>query len=382
MEDVTARQVAAGVPADRTACETQAATTHWLPCAVLLSLLLAGCAQPLRPIFEPLDTALVWPPSPAEARVRYVGQLQSSADLKPPPKFFQALGDIFVGAAEPKVLYGPRSVICTPDGRRVWVADTGGRCLHLFNLHDRSYRKVDRIAEMPLLSPMDICLGPEDSIFVCDSENVAVSRLSDRTGALIESLRLPEDIIRPVALSYDSSVGELLVVDVVGHDVKVLGPDGRLRRIIGQRGAAAGEFNFPCDIAVDGELIWIVDTGNCRVQGLTRAGQATVSFGQKGDAPGDFALPKALALDSGGHLYVVDARFENVQVFDREGRLLLFLGEEGTGPGEFWLPGGVFVDNSDRIWVCDTYNGRVQVFDYVKGSDDSTGGSRDAETRP
>jgi DNA-binding beta-propeller fold protein YncE len=116
------------------------------------------------------------------------------------------------------------------------------------------------------------------------------------------------------------------------------------------------------------------------VQGLTTAGEPVVALGQAGDAPGDLALPKAVALDSDDHVYVVDSRFENVQVFDRSGRLLLSFGREGTDPGEFWLPAGVFVDARDRIWICDTYNSRVQVFEYLKGRPDGEG--EQAERRP
>ena len=93
-------------------------------------------------------------------------------------------------------------------------------------------------------------------------------------------------------------------------------------------------------------------------------------FGEAGDSLGDLALPKAIALDSDNHIYVVDSRFENIQIFDRSGRLLLFFGTEGTGPGEFWLPGGIFIDGNDRIWICDAYNSRIQVFDYYKEARD------------
>jgi hypothetical protein len=99
-------------------------------------------------------------------------------------------------------------------------------------------------------------------------------------------------------------------------------------------------------------------------------GEPVTMFGRAGDAPGDLALPKGLAMDPYNHLYVVDGRFENVQVFDRTGRLLLFWGEEGGAPGDFWLPAGIFIDGNGRIWVCDTYNRRVQVFDYLEGADD------------
>jgi DNA-binding beta-propeller fold protein YncE len=89
-------------------------------------------------------------------------------------------------------------------------------------------------------------------------------------------------------------------------------------------------------------------------------------FGRKGDAAGDFALPRDVAFDSDGHVYVLDNQFENVQVFDRDGRLLMAFGEEGAGPGRFSLPSGITIDQRDRIWIADTYNRRVQVFEYLR----------------
>jgi DNA-binding beta-propeller fold protein YncE len=338
-----------------------------IACAMLVSAV-GGCAPKLKPVFEDHYPPITWPSPPAPPRIRYVGELQSSADLKPRPTFFGTITRLFVGPEEPKRLYGPRACVCTDEGRRVWIADPGGRCLHVFDLQGRHYERIEHVGESRLHSPVDLCHGPGESIYVCDSENVAIYRLSSTTGELIESLRLTEDIQRPVGVAYDSSSEELYVVDVTAHDVKVLDLKGGLRRILGRRGNGPGEFNFPCDVAVDGSMIWLVDAGNHRVQGLTRDGGAAVTFGQAGDAPGDLALPKGVAIDSAGHVYVVDARFENVQIFDRSGLLLLAFGEEGIGPGEFWLPGGMFIDVNNRIWVCDAYNRRVQVFDFLPGS--------------
>ncbi len=330
-----------------------------------------GCNRPLKPIFEPLPNARAWPPAPAQARIRYVGQLSRDTDLKPPRRTFQAIADFFVGKAPANALYGPRAVLRTADGERIWVADPGGRCVHLFDLNSRRYERIQRAGELYLTTPVGLAPGPEGSFFVCDSEGVGLYRLNDRTGALIDVVRMPEDVRRPVAVHYDAADGgTLLVVDAAAHDIKELNMDGTLRRLIGRRGSGPGEFNFPCDITADGDMIWVADAGNQRVQGLSRDGAPMITIGQVGDAPGDLALPKSVAVDSDGHVYVVDARFENVQVFDRAGRLLLFFGEEGVGPGQFWLPSNIFIDASDRIWVSDSYNRRVQVFDYVKGAGD------------
>ena len=235
--------------------------------------------------------------------------------------------------------------------------------------------------EERMLSPSGLCVGPDETIIVCDAETASIHQLSERTGALTRSLHLADHLKRPVALCYDHTVGHLFVVDVAAHNVTVLNLDGRLIRVIGRRGPGPGQFNFPCGIANDGEIIWIADAGNQRVQGLSHDGDPVITFGRAGDTPGRMALPKAVATDSDGHVYVLDARFENVQVFDRTGNLLLVIGEEGTGPGQFWLPAGIFVDPNDRMWICDMYNRRVQVFDRIKIAPQPAGPPRGSEIK-
>jgi sugar lactone lactonase YvrE len=286
----------------------------------------------------------------------------------------RSLGDVLTGPPEALRLYGPRALLCTAGGQRVWIADLGGRCLYVFDLAERSCRRLRQFGDQPLMAPVDVCLGPGGTIYLCDAQQAAVHQIMENTGDWIATLRLPEDIERPVAITYREAKDELYVVDVKAHDIKVLTSDGSLLRLLGGRGASPGTFNFPSDVVDDGQSLWVVDTGNHRVQRLGYDGAPLLIIGQEGDAPGDLAMPKSVALDSEGHAYVVDARFENVQLFDQQGRLLLFFGEEGIGPGQFWLPAGVFIDSRDRIWVCDSYNARVQVFQYLKpqaASDDA-----------
>ncbi|MHC5111272.1 MAG: 6-bladed beta-propeller [Planctomycetota bacterium] len=259
------------------------------------------------------------------------------------------------------------------------MADSGGRCLQLFDLRARTHTKITLVGEAPLLAPVGLARGPDRSIFVCDAESGAVYQFSSASGDFLGELPISDVLQRPVALQFDPERQDLLVVDSAAHNIKVFSLDGQVQRIIGRRGAGPGEFNFPLDVIADGETLWVVDTGNHRIQGVTRDGEPVASFGQPGDSPGDLALPKGIAQDGHGNLYVVDARFENVQVFDREGRLLLFFGQEGVGMGEFWLPAGIDIDSNNRIWVCDMYNRRLQVFDYIGAQADNGPEERKAE---
>jgi streptogramin lyase len=338
-------------------------------CILVASLAAAcclwGCQQPRGPVFAPSDPAIAWPPRPLPAKVLYVGQLTSSEDLKPSRTFGQALGELFVGAKDPDLLSSPRASLSLPLSHVVWIADPGGGCLHRFDLKQRKYLRVTSLGGTRLATPVGFAEGPDGTIFVCDSETGAVFHISARTGTLLRELPVADTVQRPVALYFDARYNELFVVDSASHDIKVFDVGGSLKRIIGKRGSALGEFNFPLDLIPDGDTFWVVDTGNHRIQQISRLGEPITSFGAAGDAPGSLALPKGVAIDSDGHVYVVDGRFENVQVFDRKGNLLLFFGDEGTGPGEFWLPSGIQIDRNDRIWISDVYNRRIQVFDYV-----------------
>ena len=109
---------------------------------------------------------------------------------------------------------------------------------------------------------------------------------------------------------------------------------------------------------------------NFRIQKFNNDGRFLMKIGSNGDGTGDMGRPKGVAVDSQGHIYVVDAIFDTVQIFNQDGEFLLNFGTTGSGPGEFWLPSGIFVDSNSRIYVADSYNKRVQIFDYIGVKDE------------
>jgi DNA-binding beta-propeller fold protein YncE len=104
---------------------------------------------------------------------------------------------------------------------------------------------------------------------------------------------------------------------------------------------------------------------NFRVQLFSPEGSCLGTVGSLGDGYGNLEKPKGVAVDSKGHIYVVDSIKDSVKIFDRNGNLLLVFGDKGRSPGEFWLPAGIFIDSMDMIYVADPYNMRVQAFRYI-----------------
>jgi hypothetical protein len=155
----------------------------------------------------------------------------------------------------------------------------------------------------------------------------------------------------------------------------------------------AGNCQIPRGIAADPETgrLYVADQANQRINELTAWGefvrawgwgvrdgspelqtctQATgCQAGSVGSGAGQFSSPQGVAIDSAGHLYVVDKKNHRVQKFDPTGaggevEFLLAFGGPGTGDGQFGtLEVGSYIDigPGNQVYVGD--QGRVQVFD-------------------
>ena len=66
------------------------------------------------------------------------------------------------------------------------------------------------------------------------------------------------------------------------HCIYVFNHTGQLKNTIGSRGSGDGQFFFPSDISIKGDVLYVVDNGNHRVQKLTSSGNFLHEFGQKG----------------------------------------------------------------------------------------------------
>lgn len=74
-----------------------------------------------------------------------------------------------------------------------------------------------------------------------------------------------------------------------------------------------------------------------------------------------FHIPSGLALDSQGNIFILDTGNHRVQKFSPEGIYMATFGRQGQGPGEFSYPDSIDIDDADRIWVSDPWNKRIQV---------------------
>ena len=87
-----------------------------------------------------------------------------------------------------------------------------------------------------------------------------------------------------------------------------------------------------------------------------------------------------IAVSTKGRIYVLDNGLDRVQVYDSTGSYQQTIGRKGEGPGEFFFPTAIAVDPFGRLYVAD--QARITVFDE-KGNflDDLRHGIPDAYVR-
>jgi len=330
--------------------------------ALVLALALAGCAPPVQTVED--KTPLVWPSAPDAPRVVFMKAFNRPDDLGIGRGWLQRVGDLLFGHDEARLIR-PMAVVAAGD--IVYVADPGAKGVHRFDQKARRYDLIHGVDGAALVSPVGLALGAAGEVYVSDSALAAVFVIRPGAKAAVP-LKLGAQLVQPTGIAFDAESGRLFVVDTAAHRVQVFGRDGALESTIGQRGTAAGEFNYPTLIwrTPQGRL-YVTDSLNFRIQSFDDSGQFLAKFGGQGDASGELPRQKGVATDRYGHVYVVDSLFHAIQIFDEEGRFLLSVGAIGRERGEFWLPTGLYIDADDKIYVADSFNQRVQVLRYIGG---------------
>ena len=74
-----------------------------------------------------------------------------------------------------------------------------------------------------------------------------------------------------------------------------------------------------------------------------------------------FYMPSVIVVDGAGDLYVLDTGNHRVQKFGPDGKYLATYGRQGQGPGEFYYPAWLAVDGQGFLYVSDPNNQRIQV---------------------
>lgn len=272
-------------------------------------------------------------------------------------------------------IYGPwdaqleKPMAVAVQGKRIYVSDTRNSRIQVFDYDGKPLFMFGSYGRGPgqFRFPYGIALDGAGRIYVADLYNGKVS-IFDAAGVFQGyfaegEFRVENDIIpRPAGLFISDN--QLFVTDVGRHKVMAFTLDGNKVLEFGKFGKGDGELISPNAVAVTGDRIYVVDTGNDRVAVYDRQGNFLSTFNGSPDGKGtpSFVNPRGIGI-SEGLIYLVSNLTNQVQVFKSTGERVLIFGEPGRDEKQFSLPNGLYVDDQGRIYITDTVNQRVAVYE-------------------
>jgi uncharacterized protein (TIGR03663 family) len=234
--------------------------------------------------------------------------------------------------------------------------------------------------------PIGVAVGADGVITVVDSGNARVQRFA-RDGKFLGiwgedeggvTFTRTANGLGPTGVTMTAD-GITWVADTWGHRVVAQDANGAIVQTIGGEtidtgddparvDEAGGRFFGPRDIAVSDEAIYVVDTGNERVQLFTRDGTFVDAWGGYGSGPDQLIEPVGIALGSDGNVYVADSGNTRISIFTPNGKPV------AQWPVSAWpapAPGGLppafqpylAFDAEGNLYATASNAGQVLVFD-------------------
>jgi uncharacterized protein (TIGR03663 family) len=185
--------------------------------------------------------------------------------------------------------------------------------------------------------PIGVAIAPDGTILVVDSGNARVERF--RADGSFLDIWGESDLgsiftrtangLGPTGITVGPD-GMTWVADTWGHRVVALDANGQVTRAIGgatvdlgddptRVSESPGSFFGPRAIAISEDAIYIVDTGNERVQKFAPDGTFERAWGGHGSGPGQLIEPVGIAIGPDGNLYVADSGNARVSIFTPDG---------------------------------------------------------------
>ena len=158
--------------------------------------------------------------------------------------------------------------------------------------------------------------------------------------------------------------GNVYVMDTGNKRVQAFRPDGTFVAQYGGGGVVDGRFDEPVGLAQDGAGNWYVaDTWNHRIQKFDAGLQYVGQWAVNGWGTQSVVNKPYLAVDSArGLVYATDPEGYRVLVFDTGGQFKATFGLYGNDAQSFTLPTGIAVGPDGRVYVADGGSDRIMIF--------------------
>jgi len=301
------------------------------------------------------------------SRVKFVREFSRPEDVtKGLPPVVDKSMDILFGKADAKPqgqqMQRPYSVT-TDSEQRIYVTDPPAGVVHVFDYEHSKYAMLGG-PDSQLKQPVGVAVDQDDNVYVTDGVLGLIAVYSPK-GKFLKYLGKVEGgepyFTSPSGIAIEKETGKIYVCDAPRHMLIILDKNGHILGHFGKRrgGKGPGEFRYPSRIALVGEEVVVLDSGNSRLEILDLEGHYRREM-----AIPELSVETGLAVDA-AKKYVGNMTLDAIDVFRLDGPFLYRFGGLGKGPGEFDRPCGIWVDRKGRVYVTDMRNARVEEFELV-----------------
>ena len=213
----------------------------------------------------------------------------------------------------------PTGLTIAPNGL-IYVADTHEHQVLIFNRDGGIVGSFASYGYGPgqFIFPSDVAFAQDGRIFVSEYGGNDRVQIFDADGKFISQFGKPGDqpgmFSRPQSIAISNDGSEIFVADSCNHRIQVFSQAGELKRVLCASGRAAGQLAYPYGVCVleDGTLL-VAEFGNCRLQQLdSLTGASRGIWGGGGHAQGRLNAPWSVECVD-GRIYLMDTGNGRVQ---------------------------------------------------------------------
>ena len=161
--------------------------------------------------------------------------------------------------------------------------------------------------------------------------------------------------------------GMLAVAEYGYHTVSLYSLEGKRLHTFGRCGSAGSsnnQFYSPSSVAVNGDVMYVAEDSNNRVQKFSISKQTFISkFGSGGRANGQFSNPRGISIDPEGKVFVADYSNNRIQVFQPDGIFAYAITANSKNTkSAFSSPWGIAFDPQGRLHIAAYSSSCIKVY--------------------
>ncbi|MDA3900168.1 MAG: VWA domain-containing protein [Spirochaetes bacterium] len=197
--------------------------------------------------------------------------------------------------------------------------------------------------------PTDIVVDRNKMIYVVSYNSGRIVKIDDKG----KGLRTFKPAADSRIFSIDMENDTLLFSDFANDRIYCTDSNFNANFIFGESGSGNGQFHGPQGVCFDEQMgIYVVDSGNHRIQKFSKDGSYILQFGTKGNYEGELLNPTDVAVD-GEFVYITDTGNRRISVFDTSGNFITHITDDNLQS-----PRGLVSQNGELL-ISDSSSGLI-----------------------